>query len=66
MFKVVGSCQRSKLYKEQGSGLNDMFKLKFVGGVVMNNEIAKAWGRMSLEMRWGTESQVWMSQGNEC
>lgn len=53
-IKNRGVVQRTSLNRSLG------------GGAVMNNEIAKAQKRTSLEMRWGSERQVWMSQGNRC
>ena len=62
-FKVSssGSYTRNNLDKEKGCGWHEMFNWSLGGGAVINNETAKAGGRMSLEMRWRTERHVWMS-----
>lgn len=43
-----------------------MFKLEFGRWNSYDNEIAQAWGKISLKMSWGTQMHVWMSQGNGC
>lgn len=66
IFKVLEVSKEANWIKNRTVVQMTCLSRSLGGGAVMNNEIAKAQKRTSLGMRWGSERQVWMSQGNRC